>query len=621
MTKIYFVSPMHPHHRMKYRENKNELTRIAKGVYIENPFQDRDLRAYSAFIAGYRFGTIRLMGQSAYKFMNGLSPVIHGKLYACSDSISGVRTKNLAGKVDIVLRGTTTSPFEGQSTMQECVLDQNPTIVLRIPSHSQIIWDSAHFPECACDSEVIQDCIKHISMHELKELTQDPECRKLIESTMDMQENESLNITQSMRVYLQDLPLGYLVFNGVTWNFKEVSDRAPIFKDREWDRFLKGLMPEGWTMASDGCMTPSDMMSPTIRAFFSTPRRFLSWSCVPHNLSAPLVVNTLEESISDMNNDQRVWSGKVDSSVKSPIEIRTALQKDGLIPRMSGVQPKAACFLKEGVLHMSGSQDPFTIIAKPDATVYDFHGSAVLEWMGMLCAERSGLKVPNFALIPGTSKENPSVFLSERFDIGKDKEYITAIDGLMLHKDMWAQAHGKYDITAEDLWKAMLQRGLPESENVEFFKRIALAWAIGDGDLHAKNFTVLFKGKVDEYQIIRDWSSELSPAYDSVCTKAYKSLNHNYMALHLRNADIPKGKIYGVEDIIKFGEKIKVPDPESIVTHIVEKSYEATQDAVAWIENGEIIKTKSYKKEIMPLVHEALHVIESKVEQDMSMHM
>ncbi len=520
-----------------------------------------------------------------------------------------------------MLRETTSSPFETQSSMQECALNNNPIIVIKTPSHAQIIWDSAHFPECACDSEVIQECIKHISMPELKELTQDPACRKLIESTMDMQENESLNVTQSMRVYLQDLPLGYLEFNGVSWNFKEVSDRAPIFKEKEWDRFLKGLMPEGWTMASDGCLSPSEMLSPTVRAFFSAPRRFLSWSCIPHNMSAPLVVNTIEQSIVEHTNSQHVWHGKLDAKIQSPIDIRVSLQKDGLIPRMSGIQPKAACFLRDGVIHMCGREDPFTLIAKPDASVYAFHGSAVLEWLGMLCAEKSGLKVPAFALIPGTSRENSSVFISERFDIGKDTAYITAIDGLMLHKDMWAQTHGKYNISAEDLWKSMLQRGLPESENVEFFKRIALAWAIGDGDLHAKNFTVLFKGEVDEYNIIRTWKSELSPAYDSVCTRAYPSLNHEYMALHLRNADIPKGKKYVLEDIVQFGEKIQVRDAESIVQHIIEASYAATQEAVSWLETGDIIKSKGYKKEVMPLVYSALQVIESKVASDMTMHM
>ena len=51
---------------------------------------------------------------------------------------------------------------------------------------------------------------------------------------------------------------------------------------------------------------------------------------------------------------------------------------------------------------------------------------------------------------------------------------------------------------------------------VDFLRRIIFNILIGNGDAHAKNFSVLYRGK----------NIQLAPVYDLLCTEIYDSLAH-----------------------------------------------------------------------------------------------
>ena len=51
---------------------------------------------------------------------------------------------------------------------------------------------------------------------------------------------------------------------------------------------------------------------------------------------------------------------------------------------------------------------------------------------------------------------------------------------------------------------------------IDFLRRIIFNVLIGNGDAHAKNFSVLYRGK----------NIQLAPVYDLLCTEIYDSLAH-----------------------------------------------------------------------------------------------
>jgi serine/threonine-protein kinase HipA len=57
---------------------------------------------------------------------------------------------------------------------------------------------------------------------------------------------------------------------------------------------------------------------------------------------------------------------------------------------------------------------------------------------------------------------------------------------------------------------------LGTTEQVDFLRRIIFNVFIGNGDAHAKNFSVLYRGK----------NIQLAPVYDLLCTEIYDSLAH-----------------------------------------------------------------------------------------------
>ena len=62
---------------------------------------------------------------------------------------------------------------------------------------------------------------------------------------------------------------------------------------------------------------------------------------------------------------------------------------------------------------------------------------------------------------------------------------------------------------------------------LDFFRRIIFNFLIGNGDAHAKNFSVLYRGK----------GISIAPAYDLLCTKIYPSLmDESAMAIGGDNA-------------------------------------------------------------------------------------
>lgn len=109
----------------------------------------------------------------------------------------------------------------------------------------------------------------------------------------------------------------------------------------------------------------------------------------------------------------------------------------------------------------------------------------------------------------GGSSKNSQVFAIKRFDRNAD--------GLAIHMEDFAQVFGVYP---EDKYKKASMRNIAqvigleghEGDVAEFIRRLVFNALIGNGDMHLKNWSVIYNDKQ---------SASIAPAYDFVSTIAY----------------------------------------------------------------------------------------------------
>lgn len=140
------------------------------------------------------------------------------------------------------------------------------------------------------------------------------------------------------------------------------------------------------------------------------------------------------------------------------------------------------------------------------------------EFAMMTLAKEVGIDVPEFGLIPVSAIENlPAEFAEEkmnayfirRFDRGPDGERIHAEDFNQIYgqyPEKKCEQHG-YTGMAKDIWALLGGKGLSE-----FIRRLIFNAAIGNADMHLKNWSLLYRdGR----------TPTLAPGYDYVSTMRY----------------------------------------------------------------------------------------------------
>jgi serine/threonine-protein kinase HipA len=155
-------------------------------------------------------------------------------------------------------------------------------------------------------------------------------------------------------------------------------------------------------------------------------------------------------------------------------------------------------------------------IVKLPSTVYS--GVPENEFAMMELARRVGIDVPQTSLLPvtrisglpdGIEAAGPSVFTIRRFDRTGTGEAVHMEDFAQVFGLYPEKKYGKlsYGNIARVLWIETGEEGV-----AEFLRRLAFNVLIGNGDMHAKNWSLLYP---DRRQ------AQLSPAYDFVSTVAY----------------------------------------------------------------------------------------------------
>lgn len=203
-------------------------------------------------------------------------------------------------------------------------------------------------------------------------------------------------------------------------------------------------------------------------------------------------------------------------------------------------------------------------IVKLPSSVYP--GVPENEYTMMELARQMGMEVPETALIPidkikGLPKEigklTGDAFIIKRFD--------READGKGVHIEDFAQIfavfpEGKYRFAsyrniAEVIWSEMGEKGI-----VEFVRRFVFNAFIGNGDMHLKNWSVIYPDKQ---------KAALAPAYDFVSTIPY--IQDDTLALTF--VDSKKFSSLSIEQFKRFAAKASLPE-----TLIIDTVLETTKN-------------------------------------------
>ena len=197
---------------------------------------------------------------------------------------------------------------------------------------------------------------------------------------------------------------------------------------------------------------------------------------------------------------------------KRPLNIG---KEEGFRISGTGAQDKLIACVKEGKIILPLYGAPSTHIIKPPVAAY--HDSVFNEFFCMRLAQTMGLPAPECEIL--TLKDVP-YYCVTRFD-----RQITDGEVRRLHQEDFCQLcsvdpEKKYENeggpTIPQCFQLIKKMRLGTEGQIDFLRRVIFNVLIGNGDAHAKNFSVLYRGK----------NIQLAPVYDLLCTEIYDSLAH-----------------------------------------------------------------------------------------------
>ncbi|MBW6424795.1 type II toxin-antitoxin system HipA family toxin [Rhizobium sp. XQZ8] len=223
---------------------------------------------------------------------------------------------------------------------------------------------------------------------------------------------------------------------------------------------------------------------------------------------------------------------------------------------LAGVQMKLSVIKntgKGGGLTLPLGDDQGSYIAKFPST--SIPGVSENQYANLALAEAIGMEVPERELVEqsefeGIPKEfetlsDGKVLLVKRFDRGADGERI--------HIEDFAQVFGiypsrKYEGGAYHDIAAALNVAVSPTAALEFVRRLALAAITGNGDMHLKNWSLIYRGAGDK--------PHLAPVYDVLSTVPY--IPADAMALSL--AGERPFKALNVQRWKAFANRARLPE-------------------------------------------------------------
>lgn len=257
---------------------------------------------------------------------------------------------------------------------------------------------------------------------------------------------------------------------------------------------------------------------------------------------------------------------------------------------LAGVQMKLSVIKntgKGGGLTLPLGDEQGSYIAKFPST--SFPGVSENEYANLALAEAIGMEVPERELVEQSEFEgiprefetlsDGKVLLVKRFDRGTNGERI--------HIEDFAQVFGvnpsrKYEGAAYHDIAAALNVAVSSAAALEFVRRLALAAITGNGDMHLKNWSLIYRGAGDK--------PDLAPVYDVLSTipyipadamalslageRPFKALNSQRWKAFANRARLPEaGVIKAVVDTVERVDEFwwSLPEREVVPAKVLER--------------------------------------------------
>ena len=240
---------------------------------------------------------------------------------------------------------------------------------------------------------------------------------------------------------------------------------------------------------------------------------------------------SLYPSEADENNHSMTAPQLRELSETEAIEILTELPKRplnlgkevGFRISGTGAQDKLIACVKDGKIQLPLYGEPSTHIIKPP--IKEYSNSVYNEFFCMRLAEKLNFPVPQCELL---FLNGIPYYYVVRYDLKHNKDSISR-----LHQEDFCQLfsidpENKYEIeggpTIPVCFNLIKRMHIGIAGQLDFIRRIIFNFLIGNGDAHAKNYSVLYKGK----------SVKLAPMYDLLCTEIYNNLSRE-LAMSIGN--------------------------------------------------------------------------------------
>ncbi len=306
--------------------------------------------------------------------------------------------------------------------------------------------------------------------------------------------------------------------------------------------------------------TKEDFLLPGIKALSGLRVRPCDKTYSQHFNQLSSTTDSLIEAIDRHLDSDKVFTGtyKGPSGLANTPEFNREVVRQWLgrfSQRYSGKQIKLPCVLTnnagEGaVLQPATDPLPFTHFLK-FPSIGGRESDGVMEWLGLKMSEAVGLPTNKFGLVD-QGRDHPPALVTERFDIPRTdpKGGIENQHEMLLLQDFYSivgedplkdtsdRKMFRYDELLEG-WQKFTKKHDPDrlQENTEkFLRRLFLAWAANDGDLHAKNFSTLMRVDSRTMQVK---AVEFAPIYDS-CVSVFNGLTGDRLFYRLNR---PKGSM------------------------------------------------------------------------------
>jgi len=207
-----------------------------------------------------------------------------------------------------------------------------------------------------------------------------------------------------------------------------------------------------------------------------------------------------------------------------------------VITAISGAQPKMSI-----ASIVRASRDARYIAKFPPP---EFPGLPTNELACMTLAKRCGLRVPK-------AKVEKGVYVIERFDResrGPGNLRKVHVEDMLQVMNLFPSS--KYHVDFAEICQEMEKVGVSKAGILETIKLYAFSYMVGNGDLHAKNVSLLRKA---------DGQWILSPVYDIVSTLPYRNILRGAEARAIALDDEAIGR-FELNDFIQFGRQFSIPD-------------------------------------------------------------